>query len=665
MSDSSKIRQLIDVLNQYTHAYDKGNPIITDTEWDRLYFELKRLEESTGIIFNDSPTQSIQYTIVNELEKVTHNHKMLSLDKTKSVDDISEFLGAQPFLMMLKMDGLTCSLTYQNGDLIAAETRGDGVIGENILHNAMVIPSIPKHIPEDGVVVIDGEIVCNKKDFEQFAEEYKNPRNFAAGSIRLLDAKECATRKLTFVAWDVIEGLEYEHCLGDRLQKIQHWGFTAVSRIFRTHNNKRLLETDINILKNQAGFDGWPIDGIVFKFDDVEYGRSLGETSHHFKNAIAYKFADDWYDTELIDIEWSMGRTGVLSPVAIFKPVDIDGSTVERASLHNISVMNETLGEQAHKWQKIKVFKANMIIPQIAWADKELHGPLYFMDRPFIQIPDTCPVCGGATEERTDIDSTVLICTNPACPGKLINRLDHFCGKKGLDIKGLSKATLEKLISWGWVNDFVDIFTLDTHRDEWIKRPGFGAKSVDNILNAIQVSQACELDKFIASLGIPLIGSTASKELKKAFKTWEAFQNAVHNNEYSFSSLPNFGYEMNYELKNFNYTTANYLVDNCILISSIENNNVENTVVPTQTLDGKTIVITGKLQYFKNRDALSEIIESHGGKVASSVSKNTSYLVNNDKNSTSTKNKSAQSLGIPIITENELLVLMNGTLIDN
>ena len=355
---------------------------------------------------------------------------------------------------MLKMDGLTCSLTYENGELITAETRGDGFVGENILHNAMVLPSIPKRIPYQERLVVDGEIVCNKKDFQRFADDYANPRNFAAGSIRLLDAKECAGRSLTFVAWEVIEGLNTYTTVSDKIVALSKLGFIPVLHCIHDNVDESVIKLDIEALSETAETDGWPIDGIVFKFDDIEYGRSLGETSHHFKNAIAYKFADDLYDTELIDIEWSMGRTGVLSPVAIFKPVDIDGAEVERASLHNISVLYDTLGNIPHKWQKIKVSKRNMIIPQIKWADTETHGPLYYEQYPAFDIPDTCPVCGGRTEEHTDNMSTVLICLNPDCNGKLINRLDHFCGKKGLDIKGLSKATLEKLINWGWINNF-------------------------------------------------------------------------------------------------------------------------------------------------------------------------------------------------------------------
>ena len=646
-----RIKDLVKILNEATIAYDEGYPIMPDTEWDKMYFELKTLEEETGLILGDSPTQTIIYENVNALTKVSHNHKMLSLDKTKSISDIVNFLGEETFICMLKMDGLTCSLTYQDGKLVSAETRGNGLIGEDILHNALVIPSIPLSIPTKEKVVIDGEIICKTDDFEKFATEYKNPRNFAAGSIRLLDSKECASRKLTFVAWEVIQGLEEIDELSDKILAIKEWGFTTVPFVWRSRNIESIHSSDIEDLIEVAQAKNYPIDGIVFKFDNIKYGKSLGETGHHFKNAIAYKFEDETYPTKLLDIEWTMGRTGVLTPVAVFQPIDIDGSTVERASLHNISVMEETLGEMPHKWQKIEVFKANMIIPQIAWADKETHGLLYYYDYPHIDIPKECPICGGRTEERTEIDSTILYCTNSACEGKLINRLDHFCGKKGLDIKGLSKATLEKLIDWDWVKNYSDLFILSEYRNEWIKKAGFGPKSVDNILSAIKNSQTCDLDKFITALGIPLIGSTASKELVKQFDTWDKFREAITTN-YHFDSIQNFGVEMNYSIKEFDYSEADSLVKNYISFNSITKDNFQE-----QNLENKTFVITGKLMKFKNRDELKQAIESRGGKVSSSVSKNTNYLINNDITSTSSKNKSAQAFNIPIITEENFISL--------
>jgi DNA ligase (NAD+) len=368
------MKSLINFLNERTKEYDEGHPTITDAEWDKVYFELQEMEKKTGIIYPNSPTQTIHYEVVNGLEKVEHSHKMLSLEKTKSEKEVADFIKNKNFLAMFKMDGLTCSLTYRDGNLVAAETRGNGLIGENILHNAKVIPSIPKEIPYKGELVIDGEIICSYSDFEDFKEEYKNPRNFAAGSIRLLESKECAKRKLTFVAWDVITQIyssdNIEYRVGQKLEFIKDFGFTIVPYVvghglFGEEEIKDLIEA----LKNMIDDYSYPLDGIVFKFADCEYGRSLGETSHHFKNALAFKFFDETYETKLLDVEWTMGRTGVLTPVAIFEPVDIDGSTVERASLHNLSIMKELLG-QPYKNQKIWITKRNMIIPQIEFAEK-------------------------------------------------------------------------------------------------------------------------------------------------------------------------------------------------------------------------------------------------------------------------------------------------------
>lgn len=367
------INELVDTLNKWTKAYDEGNPIVSDKEWDNKYFELKQLEKETGIILGNSPTQSISYTVVNELKKVEHNHKMLSLNKTKDLAEVEKFLNKHSYVAMCKMDGLTCSLTYENGTLVSAETRGNGIIGEDILHNAMVITSIPKSIPAKEKVVIDGEIICTYENFKEFSDEYKNPRNFAAGSIRLLDSEDCARRNLTFVAWDVIEGIDEEE-LTDKLFTIQSFGFTIVPFLtVYLHNEGKysswVYNTDVDFLINKAKELGYPIDGIVYKFNDVAYGRQQGETAHHFKNAIAYKFYDEVYITNLIDIEWTMGRTGTLTPVAIFKPVEIEGSIIERCSLFNLSILEEKLGKP-YAGQKLWISKRNMIIPYIEKAEK-------------------------------------------------------------------------------------------------------------------------------------------------------------------------------------------------------------------------------------------------------------------------------------------------------
>jgi len=651
-----KIKFLVRYLNECTKAYDEGNPKITDEEWDNKYFELQELEKETGLILSNSPTQSISYEVVNALKKVEHSHKMLSLEKTKSVDEVSAFVGKKDFLAMCKMDGLTCSLTYRNGELVSAETRGNGLVGEDILHNARVLPSIPSKIPYMDELVIDGEIICTYTDFEKFSSEYKNPRNFAAGSIRLLDSKECASRNLTFVAWDVLtpmmfdDGTEYK--LSQKLNYLVPFGFTVVpyatGPAYYADDTEVEMDMFIEQVTQMAQGHSYPIDGVVIKFNDCAYGRSLGETTHHFKNALAYKFYDETYQTSLLDIEWTMGRTGVLTPVAVFEPIDVDGSTVERASLHNVSILNETLHGWGYKGQKVDVFKANMIIPQIASAEEPKDLPQY--DYPWFERPNCCPVCGGEVKYSKLNDSMNLTCVSPTCPGKLINRLDHFCGKKGLDMKGISKATLEKLIDWGWVNDFTDIFELSIHRSEWVQKPGFGAKSVEKVLNAINTGANCELHQFIAALGIPLIGSTASKELAKHFETWEKFVKAAEGG-FAFYTLPNFGGEMHNSLVSFNYAEAKLLADHYIHFNLPE-------VAPApvgESLTGKTFVITGKLTHFKNRDEIKSKIEALGGKVTGSVSKNTNFLINNDVNSTSSKNMTAKSLGIPILSESDFI----------
>ena len=651
MTEETKLLNLIYLANQHTLDYDLGHPTISDKAWDDLYFQIQELEEKLGIYYKHSPTQHIPFDVVNQLKKVEHNHKMLSLQKTKDLDEVEKFLDNCEALIMLKLDGLTCTLTYIDGELVSAETRGNGIVGEDILHNALQIKSIPNYIPKaPAKLVIDGEIICTTKNFEMFASDYKNPRNFAAGSIRLLDAEECSKRKLSFIAWEVIEGLDEYDLLTERLAHVSNYGFRVVPYClypaWDANDDDITLDTMIDHLKIRAEKFGYPIDGIVAKFNSVPYGKTLGETSHHFKNAIAYKFYDETYTTRLLDIEWTMGRTGVLTPVAIFEPIDIDGSTVERASLHNVSMVGETFGPLGpHKFQEIEVFKANMIIPQIASASAE---GVYEENK--INFPTVCPVCGGEVKTRANADSIFMICTNPDCDGKLINRIDHFCGKKGLDIKGLSKATLEKLIDWEWIKNIPSLFALEYYRDEWVSKSGFGVKSVDKILNAIDFSRnTCELPQFICALGIPLIGSSASKELCKHFSTYQQFREAIDNN-YQFFMLPNFGIEMHKAIMNFDYGEADAMVQSGVITfkDSI-------TSIQESSLDGLTFVITGKLNHFKNRDEIKDKIESLGGKVTGSVSKNTNYLINNDKDSTSSKNKSAKSLGIPILSEDDFI----------
>ena len=643
------IRSLIDELNRLTKLYDAGYPEISDKEWDDLYFKLQEMEKETGTIYPDSPTQNIYFKKVSKLEKIRHTHPMLSLDKTKNIEDIKKFVSGHDWVAMFKLDGLSCSLVYINGKFDHADTRGNGEIGEDITHNIYAIKSIPLTIPTTKeVIVIDGEILCTTDNFEKFQNEYKNPRNFAAGSIRLLDAQECARRNLMFVAWDFIQGYENDSFMY-QLEELDNYGFITVPRV----GDAETIDDTIKILNNWKEFTTFPIDGYVFRFDDQKYYNSLGSTAHHALGAMAFKMYDEIYPTRLKHIQWTMGRTGVLTPVAVFDPIDIDGSTVERASLHNVSVMREILGDCAYVGEPLQVYKANQIIPQISEAGPKYdygyviaHGGVSAND-----VIERCPICGGDVVYITSDDGIInAYCDNPLCEGKLVNRLEHFCGKKGLDIKGLSKATFQKLIDWGWIDSIKNIFWLYNHQMEWMDKPGFGKASVFKILDAIEKGKHTTLDKFISAIGIPLIGQTAAKVLANHFKTYEDFRTAVKDKDYHFFNLDNFGEEMEYQLKHFDYSEMDELSKILILETTIVNNEIINN-----NLKGKTIVITGKLISFKNRNELKSVIEKNGGKVVGSISSKTDILINNDVNSTSSKNKTAQKLGIPIISETDFM----------
>ena len=569
---------------------------------------------------------------------------MLSLDKTKSEDEVKSFLGKMDSIAMAKMDGLTCSLLYENGKLVRAETRGNGAIGEDITHNILFVKGVPSTVPIKEEFIVDGEVICTYSDFEEFKDTFKNPRNFASGSIRLLDSKESARRKLTFVAWDCIKGLNYS-VLSEKLIKLKWLGFIITPFV---SGEELFVHNVIENIKNEAQKKGYPIDGIVFKYDNCAFYQRLGNTEHHFRGGLAFKFYDEEYETYLKNIEWSMGKTGQLTPVAVFEDVDTGDSIINRASLHNINIMRQVLLGRPFLNQRIKVVKMNEIIPQVVWAD-----PFQFVDNPFyFEIPKVCPICGEPTQMQDDF----LYCRNALCSGKLINQIDHFCGKKGLDIKGLSLATIEKLMDWGWVNNYLDLFSLKNHRDEWIIKPGFGEKSVDKILESIENGKHCELWQFISALGIPLIGSTYAKQMAKMEPEWFHIREDIEG-KFDFTKWAGFGYEMNSSLYRFDYTEADKLA---FEILDIHNSIWEDPLkVAPKVLADKKFVITGSLRQFKNRGELQKVIEDNGGKVVSSVSKNTNYLINNDINSTSAKNVSAKKLGIPIITEADLMELLD------
>lgn len=638
----NKIQELIDKLNYYTKKYDEGKPEISDKEWDDMYFHLQDLENFYGIYCEDSPTQRVNFQVVNELKKVTHNHPMLSLDKTKDIKEIEKFIGNKDYICMAKLDGLTCSLRYLDGKLISAETRGNGIVGEDVLHNVLQIKNVPKRINFKDELIVDGEVLCTYEDFEYYKDEYKNPRNFASGGIRLLDSKESASRRLSFIAWDCIKGLK-EETLSGKLMQLEKLGFTEVP--FEINFPEYTLESIINQVKNSSK-NIFPTDGLVFKYDNCSEYEAAGRTDHHFKGGIALKFYDENYDTVLRDIKWTMGRTGVLTPVAIFDPIDIDGTEVSKASLHNISVAQETLHTNftiiGWEGQHIKVAKMNMIIPQITEAEEDNDGLTKF----YFDIPKICPICNKITEIKKENNSEMLYCVNSQCEGKLVNRIEHFFGKKGLDAKGISKATIEKLINWGWVNKISDMFELSAHEAEWKNITGFGEKSVNNILQSIRKSCNTNLESIISAAGIPLIGRTIARDLSKKFDGYGEFREAIKDG-FDFTQYGGYGYEMQKAISEFNYNELDNIVEKYLTIKK------NNDIINTEKLKDITFCITGKVNIWKNRDKLSQTIVLLGGKVVGSVSKNVNYLINNDITSNSSKNLKAKDLGIKIISEQD------------
>lgn len=646
-TENHNMEELIKQLNEYTKLYEEGNPIISDKEWDDLYFKLKKLEEENGFSLPNSPTQTIPFEVVSKLNKVEHSHPMLSLDKTKDMDEILNFGKGKDMIIMSKMDGLTMSLTYENGILVRAKTRGNGSVGEDITHNAKVISSIPKVLKDKVSVYVDGEIICDLETFKEFKTDYKNARNFASGSIKLLDSAECQKRKLTFVAWDTNFQID---TLTKKLEWLFDQGFITVPKysLQETYWTLEYIEEGLHYIDIENCRLNYPTDGLVFKFDNVKDYNNAGRTDHHFKGGLAFKFYDELYETEVKDLEWTMGRTAQLTPVLIYNNVDTGDSVCNRASLHNLTVMKELMHGVPWPGQRVFVYRANMIIPQVESA--QVNNPNNIES---FEIPKVCPYCGQPTEIKKENDTEVLYCTNPSCNGKLLNRLDHYCGKKGLDIKGLSKKTLEKLLDWGWVESIPDLYELEFfRRQEWIQKPGFKDKSVDNILYNIKNSQNTDLDKFITAIGIPLIGGVQAKEICKHISSWSEFRDLV-DNKFDFSSWEGFGSAKTFYLQNFDYTEADLLVAKYIVVNCTEQKN-SNT---EKALEGLKICVTGNVEVLRNREELKKLIEENGGKLVSAVSTKTNYLVTNTPDSGTAKNKTAKKLNIPIITERELLKL--------
>ena len=631
------MRRLIDTLNKASEAYYNGKDSgMTDAEWDDKFNVLARMEQETGIVFADSPTQNVGATVLTELKKKEHIVPMLSLDKCHSIDEVEKFGKGKDLIASIKLDGLTTRLTYEDGNLICAETRGNGYVGSDITEH-MKQTNIPLHINRKGTYVVDGESIITLDDFEEVNVngEFKNPRNLAAGTLSVLDTSLVKKRKVRFVAWDALT----DDNLNIKLHDMRVLGFEVVP--FFVVNSEESINNAIQLLKIEYQY---PMDGIVFKFNDTKYGKSLGSTGHHFKNGIAYKFRDEEEETVLRDIEWTMGKTGSLCPVAIFDEVELEGTTINRASLHNVSVMNDldlSIGDT------IIVYKANAIIPQLRDNLTHLGNG--------ISIPKVCPICGGTTEIKRDGIADILYCTNPSCKGKLLGKLSHFCSKNAMDIQGMSDETLRKFIDKGYLNSIDSIYYLSVYKKELMNLDGFGRTSVEKLLKAIEDSKRTTLDRFIYALSIPLIGRTASKAIAKYCNyDIDNFYSKITNN-FSWSVLDDFGESMSRSIINYfsditNLTLMEYLAEKMDFIIPTDNK--------SSILDGKVFVITGKVNHFKNRDELKTKVEELGGKVSGSVSKNTSYLINNDVNSTTGKNKKAKSLGVPIISEEDFMEMI-------
>lgn len=639
MEKIGRIKELTELLNKASDAYyNTGNTIMEDYEFDALLEELRSLEQETGFVMMASPTHKVGYEVKSELQKVAHNHPMLSLAKTKDWNEFIIYFGNKDVIGMLKMDGLTCSLRYIDGELISAETRGNGEIGEDIFHNIKTVKTVPQKIPYKDELIVDGEIICTYQDFEPFSTEYKNPRNFASGSIRVLDSNECAKRPLTFVAWNVIKGFDNENSFLRKLVLIDELGFTVVPWTSSFDWDAK------EFLVNKAKKLGYPIDGLVGRFDDIKYGESLGATSHHSNAAYAFKFGDETYETVLRDVEWNTTRTGIIAPVAVFDEVDLDGALTTRATLHNLSIIEQL---ELGIGDTITVYRSNMVIPKI---DDNLTRSNT------LKIPTVCPCCGHPTEVKYTDNSKVLMCTNPDCQAKKLARFTHFVSRKCMNIDGLSERTLEALISNNLIKNFRDIYHLNEHLDKLYTIDGMGKKSVENLLNSIEKSRDVKLENFIAALGIPNVGLSAAKAISKKFNGDHYDFVQALSSGYDFSQIDDFGEITNKSLHDWWDSK-----DPMVACLPIEVNFITDEAQSSSVnLNGKSFCITGSLTHYANRDTLVKAIEDNGGKYVSSVSKKIDYLINNDKTSTSGKNKKAIDLNIPIISEEDFINMIGG-----
>lgn len=645
-----KMKELIKTLNEAGKAYyQESRELMSNYEYDKLYDQLTDLEKETGIIFSNSPTQKVGYQVLSQLPKETHDSPMLSLNKTKSVEELGQWLGDKEGLLSWKMDGLTIVLTYEGGVLSKAVTRGNGEIGEVITNNAKAFANLPLNISYKGQLILRGEAVIKYSDFKKINEEiqdvdarYKNPRNLCSGSVRQLNSQITAERNVHFFAFALVqaEGVDFHNSRNRQFQWLKQQGFETVEWKMVTEENlsEKIQEFAHAVEKNDV-----PSDGLVLLFDDIEYGRSLGRTAKFPRDSIAFKWADETQETKLSYIEWSASRTGLINPVAVFEPVELEGTTVSRASVHNISIM-ESL--QLGEGDQITVYKANMIIPQIAEN----------LTRSGVKnIPTECPVCGGPTEIRQVNDVKSLYCTNPDCQAKKIKSFTLFVSRDALNIDGLSEATLEKFIGEGFIHEYADIFHLDRHKEAIVEMEGFGQKSYDNLIEAVKKASATTLPRLIYGLGITGIGVANAKVLCRHFHY--DFQAMRAAKEEELVEVDGIGAVLAEGWCSFFASEKNNkIVDHLLSELTIENEDIEDE--EEQVFQGKNFVVTGSVEKFSNRKELQAFIEAKGGKVTGSVTAKTSYLINNDATSGSSKNKKAKELGIPILTEEDFLKLL-------
>ena len=648
---TKRIRELIGTLRAAGRAYyQESREIMSNFEYDKLYDELVSLEKETGIVFANSPTQNVGYEVVSALPKERHEKPMLSLNKTKSVEELADWLGGQTGLLSWKMDGLTIVLTYQNGTLVKAVTRGNGEIGEVITANAKAFVNVPLNISYQGELILRGEAIIRYSDFEKINEQiedvdakYKNPRNLCSGSVRQLNSEITAQRQVHFYAFSLVkaDGIDFKNSRKEQFEWLKTQGFEVVE--YHEVTKETLPET-VKMYSEAIAENDTPSDGLVLLYDDIAYGQSLGRTAKFPRDSIAFKWADEIQETTLLYIEWSASRTGLINPVAVFEPVELEGTTVSRASVHNISIM-EAL--ELGAGDRITVYKANMIIPQI--ADNLTRSGVR-------DIPEACPVCGGQTEVRQLNDVKSLYCTNPDCQAKKIKSFTLFTSRDALNIAGLSEATLEKFIGVGMIHEYADIFHLDRHQEEIVEMDGFGQKSYDNLIAAAEKASHTTLPRMVYGLGVAGIGLANAKMICRHFKNdFEAMRHATVEELVEIDGIGEVLAQAWTAF--FSDGKNNAIVDHLLAELTFEAGDEESSEGADEAFAGMNFVITGSLEHFKKRKELQELIERRGGKVTGSVTSKTNYLINNDVASSSSKNKKARELGVPILSEEEFLKL--------